>query len=134
MSTDALSLLLDVLSLLLALVAFGKDDRPDPPQIQVYILAASGARLETPQRKRAGMSWQPAYGGAVLALRDHAGRIVATIDGPHPAGYVLTTFMPERVTSVHGTLEVAQGVGDFLHAKAAQADRGGGARIAPQGK
>jgi len=57
------------------------------------------------------MSWQPAYGGAVLALRDHAGRIVATIDGPHPAGYLLTVFTPERVTSLHGTLEAAKAQG-----------------------
>lgn len=69
------------------------------------------------------MSWQPAYGGAVLALRDHAGRIVATIDGPHPAGYLLTVFTPERSTSLHRTLEAAQDVGDFLQANAAQADR-----------
>lgn len=50
------------------------------------------------------MSWQPAYGGAVLALRDRAGRIDATIDGPHPAGYLLTVFTPARSTSLHGTL------------------------------
>lgn len=71
------------------------------------------------------MSWQPAYGGAVLALRDHAGRIVATVDGPHPAGFLLTMFTPERATSLHCTLEAAKDVGDFLHANAAQADRQG---------
>lgn len=38
------------------------------------------------------MTWQPAYGGAVLALRDHTRRIVATIDGPHPAGYVFRIY------------------------------------------
>lgn len=69
------------------------------------------------------MSWQSAYGGAVLALRDPAGRIVATVDGPHPAGYLLTVFKPERVTSLHRTLEAAQDVGDFLQANEAQADR-----------
>jgi len=50
------------------------------------------------------MQWLPAYGGSVLALRDHAGRIVATVDGPHPAGFLLTMFTPERVTSLHRTL------------------------------
>lgn len=71
------------------------------------------------------MSWHPAYGGAVLALRDSAGRIVATIDGPHPAGYLLTVFTPERRTSLHRTLEAAQDVGNFLHANGAPADRPG---------
>lgn len=61
------------------------------------------------------MSWQPAYGGAVLALRDHAGHIVATSDGPHPSGYLLAVFMPERVTSLHRTLEAAKDVGILLH-------------------
>lgn len=53
------------------------------------------------------------------------GRIVATTNGPHPAGYLLTTFMPERSTSLHGSLEAAQDVGSFLHANAALADRRG---------
>lgn len=64
------------------------------------------------------MSWHSAYGGAVLALRDHAGRIVATIDGPHPAGYLLTVFAPERITSLHRTLADAQRVGERLQASA----------------
>jgi len=68
------------------------------------------------------MSWQPAYGNAVLALRDPAGRIIATIDGPHPAGYLLTTFLPERRTSLHGSLEAARDVGDQVHACGPQAD------------
>jgi len=64
------------------------------------------------------MPWQPTYGGAVLALRDHAGRIVATIDGPHPAGFLLTVFLPERATSLHASLAEAQRVGERLQAAA----------------
>lgn len=51
-------------------------------------------------------------------LRDHAGRIVATIDGPHPAGYLLTVFTPEPSTSLHLTLEAAKDTGRFLPEKA----------------
>lgn len=65
------------------------------------------ADCETTARQVVRMTWQPAYGGAVLALRDHAGRIVATIDGPHPAGYVLTVLAPARATSLHRTLAEA---------------------------
>lgn len=71
------------------------------------------------------MSWQPAYGNAVLALRDGAGHIVATVDGPHPAGYLLTTFKPERRTSLHHTLEAAQRVGERLQAAAPTSYRQG---------
>lgn len=66
------------------------------------------------------MTWQPAYGSAVLALRDHAGRIVATIDGPHPAGYVLTALAPERVTSLHRTLDAARAMDSEVLRRAAQ--------------
>lgn len=66
------------------------------------------------------MTWQPAYGGAVLALRDHAGRIVATTDGPHPAGFVLTVLAPERVTYLHCTLAAARAMDRELLRRAAR--------------
>lgn len=64
------------------------------------------------------MQWQPAYGGSVLALHDQAGRIVATVDGPHPHGFMLTMLTPERATSLHPTLAEAQRVGERLQASA----------------
>jgi len=73
------------------------------------------------------MAWHPAYGGAVLALRDRSGGIVATIDGPHPAGYLLTVFTPERSTSLHPTLADAQRVGERLQASAPFSYRQAGA-------
>ena len=57
------------------------------------------------------MSWQPAYGGAVLALRDDAGRIVVTIDGPHPSGWALT-IPPSSHCAMFVDVEEAKRVGE----------------------
>lgn len=56
------------------------------------------------------MQWLPAYGGSVLALRDQAGRIVATLSGPHPAGWALT-IPPATSCTMFPTIEEAQAVG-----------------------
>ena len=59
------------------------------------------------------MEWRTRPGTMLLELV-HAGQVLARIDGPHPAGFMLTVFTPERVTSLHRTLADAQRVGEGL--------------------
>ena len=72
----------------------------------------AGAARETRARILGAMDWLPHFGGSVLALVDR-GRVVATITGPHPAGWALT-IEATRATTMHRSIEDARAAGERL--------------------
>jgi hypothetical protein len=70
----------------------------------------AGASLETRSRILECMDWLPHFGGSVLALVD-GGRVVATISGPHPAGWALTDEAT-RATTMHRSIDAARAAGE----------------------
>lgn len=70
----------------------------------------AGAACETCARILGAMDWLPHFGGSVLALVDR-GRAVATITGPHPAGWALT-IEATRATTMHGSIVTARAAGE----------------------
>jgi hypothetical protein len=63
------------------------------------------------------MDWLPHFGGSVLALVNR-GRVIATISGPHPAGWALTVEAT-RATTMHRSIVVARTAGERLACRSA---------------
>lgn len=80
-----------------------------------------GAAHETRARILDAMDWLPHFGGSVLAIVDR-GRVVATITGPHPAGWALT-IEATRATTMHGSAVAARTAGEAQTAALADRDR-----------
>lgn len=72
----------------------------------------AGAARETRARILGEMDWLPHFGGSVLALVDR-GCVIATITGPHPAGWALT-IEATRATTMHQSIADARAAGETL--------------------